>query len=97
MKQITVRLDDEVHRAVKIRAASEGVAMETLARQWFEDYAERADGDVRLQGVSIRRLAAGAAGVAAPPGAEGTSTPAKEPPAPAASTRHVQPDFKRRR
>lgn len=39
MKQITVRLEDGVHRAVKIRAAADGLAMEALARVWFETYA----------------------------------------------------------
>ena len=38
VKQITVRLDDEMHRAVKVRAAQDGVAMEALGRVWFEAY-----------------------------------------------------------
>ena len=39
MKAITIRLEDETHRAVKVRAATEGVAMEALARVWFDAYA----------------------------------------------------------
>ncbi len=38
MKVITVRLDEETHRRVKVRAVHDGVAMEAIARVWFEAY-----------------------------------------------------------
>jgi hypothetical protein len=40
---VSVRLPGPVHRAVKVRAASEGRPVEALARDWFGWYADGLD------------------------------------------------------
>lgn len=39
--KVCVRLTQDLHRKIKVRATEEGVSMDSLARGWFTAYAEK--------------------------------------------------------
>jgi predicted HicB family RNase H-like nuclease len=38
MKVLTIRIDEELHRAFKIKCVTEGVDMNTIVTKWIEGY-----------------------------------------------------------
>jgi predicted HicB family RNase H-like nuclease len=38
MKVLTIRIDDELHRAFKIKCVTEGVEMNAVVTKWIEAY-----------------------------------------------------------